>query len=103
MEQEMADLEKRLKALEKRAQKDDDRWQMLDAQSKALPMILRAICAPICAADPGLLRAIIANLRTFEESSRLLNEHSILIGEFRRVRLSLERPNSEEKGEKPPG
>jgi hypothetical protein len=47
----MPDVEQRLKALEKRARTDRERWQMLDAQTKAFALIFQAIGAPICTAN----------------------------------------------------
>jgi hypothetical protein len=58
----VSEIEERLNALEKRARADDERWQTLDGQSKASRIILVAIGAPICAANPELLHPIIKNL-----------------------------------------
>jgi hypothetical protein len=82
----MSDIEKRLEALEKRGRVDDERWQIIDAQTKAFSLILHAIGAPICATQPKILPLIIKNLRTFENSARLTNEHAKVIEEFRFAR-----------------
>ena len=66
----MSDVEKRLKVLEKRARADDERWRMLDEQTKAFDLIRAAIFAPICAATPIILPTIIQNLRSAEKEAR---------------------------------
>jgi hypothetical protein len=85
-EANMADIEKRLKALEKRTRIDDERWQMLDAEIKALFLIFQAIGVPLCAADPTMSGAIIANLSTFESVARMQNEHARTIRKLRKLR-----------------
>ena len=82
----MSEIEERLNALEKRARADDERWQMLDGQSKASRIILVAIGTPICAANPELLHPIIKNLSDFEHEARLQNQHSKMIEEIRYAR-----------------
>jgi hypothetical protein len=86
----VTDIEKRLKALEKRARIDDDRWQMLDAQMTAFDLIFKAIGVPIGSANPATLHAIIMNLRTFEDVARMQNEHSVTIRHLRKTRLFFE-------------
>jgi len=82
----MPTIEQRLKALEKRARTDDERWQMLDAQTKAIRCIFHCIGAPIIADHPELGRKIIKNLRTYEKAARTQNEHSVAIREYRKMR-----------------
>jgi hypothetical protein len=82
----VSEIEERLNALEKRARADDERWQMLDGQSKASRIILVAIGAPICAANPALIHPIIKNLSDFEHEARLQNQHSKMIEEIRYAR-----------------
>jgi hypothetical protein len=79
-----------LKALEKRARADDERWRMLDAQTKAIDMIRQSIAAPICAHAPVLLPVIIKNLREFENEARRLNAHAKTIVELRDARQFFE-------------
>jgi hypothetical protein len=64
----------------------DERWQTLDGQSKASRIILVAIGAPICAANPELLHPIIKNLSDFEHEARLQNQHFKMIEEIRYAR-----------------
>jgi hypothetical protein len=87
----MSDIEQRLKALEKRARTDDERWRMLDAQTQATAIIRQSIARPICAAMPKLLPVIVRNLREFEDDSRRLNAHSKMIAEIRVARQFFER------------
>lgn len=82
----VSEIEERLNALEKRARADDERWQTLDGQSKASRIILVAIGAPICAANPELLHPIIKNLSDFEHEARLQNQHFKMIEEIRYAR-----------------
>jgi hypothetical protein len=86
----MVDIEQRLNALEKRARIDDERWQSLNAQQNAIPIIWRMVLRPVCAANPALLATIILNLKTCEKEFRRKNEHTALIREFRRTRSSFE-------------
>ena len=96
----MPDIEQRLKALEKRARLDHERWQMLDQHMTALALIREAIIRPICAelvaserrngVKPRVLQIIIANLKTFEKNARALNAHSKMIVELRTARKLFE-------------
>lgn len=72
----MPDFEQRLKALEKRALVDDERWQMLDAQTKAFGAIR----------DP----VIVKNLRDLETDARKLNAHPKMIVEISGARKFFE-------------
>jgi hypothetical protein len=95
------DIEKRLKTLEKRARTDDERWQMLDAQIKAFRLIFPSIGASICAGNPSILSIIIANLRTYEESARMMNEHAMTIREFQFAREFFESRRKTGEGDLP--
>jgi hypothetical protein len=86
----VTDIEKRLKTLEKRAQIDDQRWQMLDAQMTAFDLIFKAIGRSIGAANQATLQATIMNLRTYEDVARMQNEHSVMIRHLRETRLFFE-------------
>jgi hypothetical protein len=86
----MADIEKRLKALEKRARVDDERWQKLDGHMKGFSLIIDAIGAPICEATPSVLPAIIANLQNFENHARVQNKHDATIRQLRHARVFFE-------------
>jgi hypothetical protein len=87
----MLTVEYRLKALEKRTRIDDERWQTLAAQQTAFTMIFEAIGAPVCAASPVVFKTIIKNLKTFEVTARMTNEHAKTIEEFRHLREFFER------------
>lgn len=87
----MADIEQRLKALEKRAIADDERWRMLDAHTKATEMIRQAIVAPICVQAPALIPVIIKSLRALEDEARRLNAHAKTIVEVRAARQFFEK------------
>jgi hypothetical protein len=82
----VADTETRLKALEKRARADSERWRMLDADAKASRIIRNCIARAVCAANPAILPIIIKNLQSFEDASRTLNEHEKTIVEVRSAR-----------------
>jgi hypothetical protein len=86
MEETAMEIAKRLDALEKRTQLDDERWQALDAEIKALFLVFQCIVVPVCASDPSMSRAIIANLLTFEDGARLQNEHERTIRKLRKLR-----------------
>ena len=80
----MANIEKRLKALEKRAQTNDEVWQTLDGHIKAFSLIIDAIGAPICATIPSIGNTIITNLRNFENAGK--NNNDVTIRQLRRAR-----------------
>jgi len=88
----VSDIEKRLKALERRAQQGEENLRILNARIKAQSMIFTAIGLPICASIPSLSAQIIENLRNCEEVARSMNGRTALIREFREVRESLEGP-----------
>ena len=99
----MADIETRLQALEKRARIEDERWQALFARIGAISSIFTAIGAPICAGNPTRLRAISANLRTYEDAARMQNEHTEAIRQFRHTRKFFElRAKKSGRGDFPP-
>ena len=80
----LANIERRLKALEKRAQTNDEVWQTLDGHIKAFSLIIDAIGAPICATIPSIGKTIITNLRNFENAGR--NNHDVTIRQLRHAR-----------------
>ncbi len=82
----MTDIEKRLKALEKRARADTERWNALFGDTKALSLIADAIGAAICANNKPLLRTVIKNLQSFENAARIQNEHGLTIDRLRHAR-----------------
>lgn len=79
----MPDIEQRLKALEKRARADTERWQAVFGDTKALSIIIDAIGAAICADNKPLLRTVIKNLQSFENAARIQNEHGLTIERIR--------------------
>ena len=81
----MTDIEKRLKALEKHAQIENQKWQAAQSHFKAFSLIFDAIGAPICAANPSILPSIIENLKAYLKRSRIQNEHAVLIGQLRQT------------------
>jgi len=100
----MTDIEKRLKALEKRARIDNERWQIVDAQLKAFSLIIDAIGAPICAATPSILPTIILNLQNYEKAARVQNKHDATIQRLRHARKFFEtRAAKVGKGDPPTG
>jgi hypothetical protein len=82
----MPDIEKRLKALEKRARIDTERWHALSGEIKAICAIISAIGAPICAGKPIRTKAIIQNLKLYERIAREQNEHAQMIVRLRHER-----------------
>jgi hypothetical protein len=97
----MPDIEQRLKALEKHARANHERWQMLDEHVKALALIRQAIAAPICAATPKILQTIIGNLKVCEKEARAVNAHAKMIVEFRAARKFFEALANKGKGNPP--
>ncbi len=87
----MADLETRLKALEKRARNDTERWNSVAGDIKGLVCIIDAMGAAIGADNKPLLRTIIVNLKTFEDGARLQNEHETTMKRVRYQREFFER------------
>jgi hypothetical protein len=81
----MLDIEQRVKALEKRARIDAERWQAVFGDTKALSLIIDAIGAAISASNRPLLRTIIKSLETCEDAARIQNEHGLTI---ERIRMS---------------
>ncbi len=86
----MADIEARLKALEKRARADTERWHAMSGEFKAFSSIISAIVAPMCVGKPDRLRTIIKNLKNAEDVARSQNEHALMIQRLRHERRFLE-------------
>jgi hypothetical protein len=86
----MSDIEKRLKALEKRIPLYEERWHATKAHVKALSMAIDCIGEPICQVNPRLISMIIKNLKTFEKEAKLQNGHSVLIWQLRETRKFFE-------------
>lgn len=86
----MTDLEKRLKALEKAAVRNEEHMQHLEGQAMALSLIFNAIGAPLCTKLPAILPAIISNLRNYEKAERAQNGHASAIEQLQRTRIFFE-------------
>jgi hypothetical protein len=82
----MDDIEKRIKALEKRSRDDIERWQALEGDLKAFSAALTCIVRPIGVTNPKIIRTVIKNLKTYETVSRMDNQHSQMIVRLRRIR-----------------
>ena len=82
----MSDIERRLKSLEKQALIDAERWQTLRGHIKGVTHVVECLGAAIAGDDKRILRAIIANLKTFEHSARSLNEHEATVKRLRVAR-----------------
>jgi hypothetical protein len=81
----MTDIETRLKALEKHAQMDDQKWQAEQSYVKALSFIFDSIGEPLCAANPSILPLIIENLKSYLKRSRIRSESPAVIGQLRQT------------------
>lgn len=79
----MPDLERRLKAVEKRVQAQHEVIQGLFGDTKALSLVTDALGAAICANNKPLLRTVIKNLQQFEDFARMQNEHDRTIARLR--------------------
>ena len=82
----MPDLERRLKAVEKRVQAQHEAIQGLFGDTKALSLVTDALGAAICANNKPLLRTVIKNLRQYEDFARMQNEHDRTIARLRHQR-----------------
>jgi hypothetical protein len=80
------DIETRIKALEMRARANDERWQMLEGQMKGISLIFDSLGIALAAMNSSILRAIIQNLRTFEDTSRQMNAHAATISQLHYAR-----------------
>jgi len=94
----MNDVEKRLKALEKRARNDVERWGSIGGEIRAISGALACIARPICATNPKLMRTIVKNLKTYETVARMDNEHSQMIVRLRYIRQVFESQLKEIEG-----
>lgn len=86
----MADVEKRIAALEKKSRNDAERIQALFGDTKALSLVVDSLGAAVCADNKPLLRTIIKNLKLFEDDARSLNEHDLTIARLRSSRKFFE-------------
>jgi hypothetical protein len=82
----VTDIERRLKALEKRAALDYEAILKIDGRSRAYRLIFHAIGAPIVAAMPEILPAIIKKLDGYEREARWQNSHASTIAALRDAR-----------------
>jgi hypothetical protein len=82
----MSDIERRLKSLEKQALIDAERWKTLLGHIKGVTHVVDCLGATIAGDDQRILRAIIANLKTYEDSARSLNEHEATVKRLRDAR-----------------
>lgn len=83
---EMAEIEERLTELEKRIRADAEKIQALFGDTQGLILVVESLGAAVCAGNKPLLRTVIANLKTFEDNARLLNEHDLTIERVRHSR-----------------
>lgn len=97
----MADIEARLKALEKRVRADTERWHAIGGDLKGIVCILDSMGAAIAADNKPLLRTIIGNLKTFEDGARLQNEHEMTMKRVRYQREFFERRLKKAEGQSP--
>jgi hypothetical protein len=86
----MDPIEQRLRALEKRAQKDDERWHKLDADLKAIRLITESIGLPLCGLHPRMAAIIAKNLQIFETDAKVLNLNTSTISRLRTARKFFE-------------
>lgn len=98
----MADIEHRLKALEKQTRNQREQIQALFGDTKALTIIIDSLGAAICANNKPLLRTVILNLRQFETFSRQQNEHEATIVRLRTMREFFEGRLNKADGVVPP-
>lgn len=86
----MSDIEQRLKSLEKRSRIEAERSQALQGDIKGVVLVVDSISAAIAADNKPLLRTIIKNLKTFEDVSRVQNEHDLTMKRLRAARKFFE-------------
>lgn len=82
----MADIEKRLDAIEKRLMVDIEQWQKMQAQIKGLRLVVEAIAIAALGTSKTPVKTAIKNLAAYERASRMQNEHEALIREIRSAR-----------------
>jgi hypothetical protein len=85
-EANMPDIERRLRALEKRVVTETEWLQALKAHIKALSLVIDCIGAPLCAANPAIVSVIVRNLKSYEKRARVQNEHDIVLWQLRETR-----------------
>jgi hypothetical protein len=82
----MPTIEQRLRNLEKQALIDAERWQTLRGHIKGVTHVVDCLGGAIAGNEKRLLRAIIANLKTFEDVARAQNEHEATVKRLRSAR-----------------
>jgi hypothetical protein len=72
----MADIEKRLAALEIQATRDAEFQHALRGQIKALSLVIDCISKPLCLSEPRLAETVLMSLETVEKEARRQNQHA---------------------------